>query len=111
MDRMTFIGQTTQGKPLSVDDIISYFDHTMAAYELVQGVDDLRVMDSTPDSIHSSLKLQIQSPHTSELDSVVNYINETLHNRKDLYGRSFSINAIIQNSCVELSVNDETVYT
>lgn len=36
MDRMTFIGQANQGKPLSVDDIIRFFDHTMAAYEVVQ---------------------------------------------------------------------------
>lgn len=106
MDRMTFIGQANQGKPLSVDDIIRFFDHTMAAYEVVQGVDDIRVI-GTPDNLHSSLKLQIQSPHISELDNVVNYINDTLHNRKNLYGRSFSINAAIQDSCIELSVNEE----
>ena len=109
MDRMTFIGQTNQSKPLSVDDIVHYFDHTMAAYEVVQGVDDMRVI-GTPDNLHSSLKLQIQSPHSSELDDVVNYINDTLHNRKDLYGRSFYISAAVQDSCIELSVNEEYAY-
>lgn len=105
MDRMTFIGQTSQGAPISVDDVIRYFDHTMAAYEVVQGVNDISVVGRVPDDIHSLLKLQIHSPHMSELDDVVSYINNTLNNKKDLYGKSFYISASVQGTCVELSVN------
>ena len=108
MDRMTFIGQSNQGNPLSADDIIKYFDHAMAAYEVVQGVDDMSVI-STPDDHHSSLKLIIRSPYILELNDVVNYINNSLQNKKDIYGKSFYIAAIIHDDDVELSVQ-ENIY-
>ena len=108
MDRMTFIGQSSQGKPLLADDIIKYFDHAMAAYEVVQGVDDMSVVDGTPDDIHSSLKLTIQSSYLLELNDVVNYINNTLQNKKDIYGKSFYIAATIHGENVELSVYENT---
>jgi len=105
MNRIQFIGQTYSGALVSIDDIINFFDHTMAAYEVVQGVENASI-HGTPDTIHSSLKIIVESPNQSELQDVVTYINDTIHNRKNLYGKSFSIQAHIDGTSVELFVQE-----
>ena len=107
MDRMQFIGQTHQGVSISsVDDIINFFDHTIAAYEIVGDVEDANVHGIT-DNLHSSLRIQVQSPHQSELDSIVSYINNILHNRKSVYGRTFKVDALQDGQYIELYINEE----
>ena len=105
MNRLTFIGQTYQGTMVSVDDVIKFFDHTMAAYELVESIDDLQVHGIT-DPLHSSLTIQVESPNLAKLHEVVAYINETIHNRKDVYGKSFVVEAAINGSLVDLFVRE-----
>lgn len=107
MDRLQFIGQTHKDQHVSADDIVNFFDHTMAAYELVHNVDDVMVCGNT-DILHSSLKLKVESPYLSELEEVVNYINNTLHNRKYLYDRTFNVDAKVEGSYVELFVRAES---
>lgn len=108
MDRFQFIGQATTGNRITVDDIIQFFDHTMAAYEVVGALDNLRV-HGEPDSFSSSLKIFMESPNTSELENVVSYIDNTLHNRKDLYGKTFDIQAKIEGQYVELFVHENSI--
>ena len=57
MDRIQFIGQTYQGFTSSIDDIINFFDHTMAVYEIVGDTTAANVHGIT-DSIGQTLKIQ-----------------------------------------------------
>lgn len=105
MNRVQFIGQTHQGTLVSIDDIINFFDHSMAAYELIGDVENASI-HGTPDIAHSSLRIKVESPNLSKLQDVVAYINNTLHNKKDIYGKSFEVEACINGSCVDLFVRE-----
>lgn len=106
MNRFEFIGQTHQGKLVSIDEVIQYFDHAMAAYGLVGNVDDIHVSGNT-DNIHSSLNLKIESPNPAKLQEVVAYINDTIHNHTNLYGKTFQIGAAISGNSIDLFVREE----
>lgn len=107
MNRIEFIGHTHQGIHVSIDDIVKYFDHTMAAYELVGNIDNSNVYGK-PDNIHSSLEIHVESPDLDKLQEVVDHINGTLHNRKDVYGKTFKVSAQkINDNIVELYVHEE----
>ena len=106
MNRLEFIGQTHQGTLVSVDDIIRFFDHMMAAYEIVGDVEGAIVHGGTTDNLHSSLSLKVESPNLSRLLDVVAYINNTIHNRKEIYGKSFKVEASIDGPSVVLFVRE-----
>jgi len=105
MDRIEFIGQALQGICTSLDDTVRYFDNMMAAYEVVGEVPGTAV-HSVTDNLHSSLRIQVTSLQPSELEDVVAYVNETLHNTKSLYGKSFTIQAHVDGNCVEMAVRE-----
>lgn len=104
MNRLEFIGQTHQGTLVSVDDIVRFFDHMMAAYEIVGDVEGATVHGGATDNLHSSLSLKVESPNLSRLLDVVAYINNTIHNRKEIYGKSFKVEASIDGPSVVLFV-------
>lgn len=106
MNRLEFIGQTHQGTLVSVDDIVRFFDHMMAAYEIVGDVEGATVYGGTTDNLHSSLSLKVESPNLSRLLDVVAYINNTIHNRKEIYGKSFKVEASIDGPSVVLFVRE-----
>lgn len=103
MNRLEFIGQTHQGKPVSLEDIVRFFDHTMAAYELVSGIENLHVSGDM-NMINSSLRLQIESPNLAKLQEVVDYINTRINNNTYIYGKSFKVEASIHGNSVDLFV-------
>jgi hypothetical protein len=105
MDRMQFIGQTYQGFTSSVDDIVNFFDHTMAAYEIV-GSTAANVHGVT-DIINKTLKIQATLRDDNELQEVVDIINNTLHNRKEVYGRRFHVDAHAEGPYIEMSVHED----
>lgn len=93
MNRLEFIGQTHQGTLVSIDDIIKFFDHTIAAYEIVGNVDGVKV-SGIPDDIHSSLIIKVDYlDDKNKAKDVVSYISNELHNQKNLYGRTFKVDA------------------
>ena len=109
MNRLEFIGQTHQGTLVSVDDIVRFFDHMMAAYEIVRDVEDATVRTGATDALHSSLSIKVESPNMSKLLAVVAYINDTIHNRKDVYGKSFEVDAQIDGTSVVLFVRENGI--
>lgn len=109
MNRLEFIGQTRHGTFVSVDDIVRFFDHMMAVYEIVGDVEDATVRGTT-DSINSSLSIKVESPNMPKLMEVVSYINNTIHNRKDIYGKSFKVDASIDGTGVVLFVRENVAY-
>lgn len=106
MDRIQFIGQTHQGAIELLSDTIQYFDHTMAAYDVVECVDDLSV-NRVPDNNCYLLKIKVTSPHDTELDTIVDHINNDLHNQINKYERVFSVIAIRNPDSVELSIMEK----
>lgn len=109
MDRLEFIGQTRHGTLISVDDIVKFFDHTMAAYEIVGNIEDATVRGTT-DSVNSSLSIKVESPNIPRLMEVVSYINNTIHNHKDIYGKSFEVDAAMDGDSVMLFVRENMTY-
>ena len=105
MNRCEFIGQTHNG-PISSDDVISFFDHTMAAYDIFKDIQDANI-HSIQDMVHSSLRLQVESSNIPELESVVNYVNNEIHNRKNMYDRNFKLEATIDGNIVSISIREE----
>ena len=110
MDRIQFIGQTHQGAIELLSDTIQYFDHTMAAYDVVECVDDLSV-NRVPDNNCYLLKIKVTSPNGSDLDNMVNYVNNDLHNQIEKYDRTFNVNAIRNSDSVELSISEKVPNT
>lgn len=110
MNRLEFIGQTHQGTLVSVDDIVRFFDHMMAAYEIVGDVEGATVHNSATDSLNSSLSIKVESPNISRLLDVVAYINNTMHNRKEIYGKSFKVEASVDGTSVVLFVRENGTY-
>lgn len=106
MNRLEFIGQTHQGTLVSVDDIVRFFDHMMAIYEIVGDVEGATVRSGATDTLHSSLSIKVESPNMSRLMDVVAYINNTIHNRKEIYGKSFMVEAMIDGTSVVLFVRE-----
>ena len=106
MNRLEFIGQTHQGTLVSVDDIVRFFDHMMAAYEIVGDVEGATVCNGNTDSLHSSLSIKVESPNMPRLMDVVAYINDTIHNQKEIYGKSFKVEAAIDGTSVVLYVRE-----
>lgn len=106
MNRLEFIGQTHQGTLVSVDDIVRFFDHMMAAYEIVENVEGASVSNPSTDLFNSSLCIKVESSNMSKLLEVVAYINNTIHNRKEIYGKSFRVEAVVDGTSVVLFVRE-----
>lgn len=106
MNRMEFIGQTHQGSVVPIDDIINYFDHIMTAYDVTESMENISI-GKIQDNLYSSLKINISSQNQSDLDNLVKNINENLHNRKNTYGRNFTVIANKLESSVELSIQEQ----
>ena len=114
MNMPDFIGQTYQASVYPIDDILRFFDHSMAIYDIIKSYNVTGVYGIT-DNNHYSLQMQIMAANPADLDSMVNYINCTLlnlqinctiHNRKDMYGKTFQVNAQSIGTCASLSVQE-----
>lgn len=106
MNRVEFIGQTNQGTLISLDDIVRYFDNTMAAYEVVGEIDNISVYGNT-DDYHHSLSLRIESSDIGKLNDVVKYINDTIHNHQRVYEKNFRVDCSSDGCCVNMFVREE----
>ena len=105
MNRCEFLGQTHNG-PITSDDIISFFDHNMAAYDILKDIKESNIT-TIQDLVHSSLKIQVESSNIPELESVVDYVNNEIHNRKNMYDRNFKLEANVEGNVCTLSIREE----
>ena len=106
MDRIDFIGQIYGRQTLSsIDDVVEFFDHSMAAYEVLQPIKTMS-MDSITDKLQSLMIIKIECPDQSKLGSIEGYVNNVIHNQKNLYGKTFYINTNVVGPSVELSVQE-----
>jgi hypothetical protein len=91
MDRLQFIGSIDHGNFVtSPDTIIQFFDHTMAAYDLIgQCNDDIDVKSTIESSLCMNFTISFISSDQAlrMVDKIMNYF----HNRIELYGKRFLI--------------------
>lgn len=102
MDRVQFIGQTRKGHMISNDELIVFYDHIMCAYDILGAMNNIS-SDGVND-MESSLKIKAITPNTSEIDNIVQYVENILYNEKEVYGKTFHIDAYSHDSFVELNV-------
>ena len=100
-----FIGQTYKASTYPIDDILRFFDHSMAIYDIVKQYNVTGVCGIT-DSNHYMLQMQIMTSNPSYLANIVNYINYDIHNRKNIYGKVFRIDAQSMGNCANLYVQE-----
>lgn len=105
MNMPEFVEQTYQASAYPIDDILRFFDHSMAVYDIIKSY-NVTGESGITDINHYSLQMQIMAANPSDLDSMVNYINSTIHNRKDMYGKVFQVNAQSVGSYASLSVQE-----
>lgn len=106
MNRLSFIIESLKGKPISTDELIEYFDHRIAAYEAFKTFNISKVYYE-PNNCNYGIKIKAQTSNPSDLDGVVSYVNNILHNREDLYCKRFSIGANNIGSLVEINIKEE----
>ena len=108
MNRLSFIGQIICIDPVvAMHDIVSFFDHAMVMYEAL-GEDTPNIVEKYTDNYQSLMILNLQYSDQSKLDNLEGYVNNIIHNHKNLYGKSFNINTDVNGPCIKLSVQQES---
>lgn len=105
MDRLQFIGSIDHGNFVSSEDaIIQFFDHTMAAYDLIgQYNDDIDVVKSSIESpLCMRFTISFLSPDQAlcMIDKIINYF----HNHIEIYGKTFHITPNVNGSTIGIQI-------
>ena len=102
MDRLQFINKVYDGQVL-LNDIITFFDHTMVAYNVLEQIKSLP-MCSQPDNSQSMLIIKLYDLNEADLVYLGALINEQLHNYMEIYDRAFNIYLKYDNNEYELFI-------
>lgn len=102
MDRLQFINKVYDGQVL-LNDIITFFDHTMVAYNVLEQIKSLP-MCSQPDNSHSLLIIKLYDLNEADLVYLGALINEQLYNYMEIYDRAFNIYLKYDNNEYELFI-------
>ena len=95
MDRMEFLTSINQGdNPVLM--IFDYFDHIMAAYNVVSGCKKLLPLGNSVSA--SCFLMNIELSNANEAAFVDNKIKNELHNRIDIYGKIFMIRSSVKDA-------------
>ena len=78
-----FIGQTYKASTYPIDDILRFFDHSMAIYDIVKQYNVTGVCGIT-DSNHYTLQMQIMTSNPSDLANIMIFIIERIYMAKYL---------------------------
>lgn len=105
MNRLEFIEQTYQNKLISIDDIVVFFDYMMAAYEIVKDIHDIQI-NSKIDYAQYTFTIRITSSNIYNIQYLLNYVNNIIHNQKTIYGRTFKISVSIDNNNIDMVVQE-----
>lgn len=91
MDRLQFIGSIDHGCFInSQDAIIQFFDHTMAAYDLIGKCnDDITIKSNIESPLCMTFTISFISQNQA-LD-MVNRISNHFNNKLELYGKLFNV--------------------
>lgn len=105
MNMPEFIEQTYQASIYPVDDILRFFDQSMAIYDIVKGYNVDDVCGNTGIN-HYSLQIQIGKFNRSELDNLTYHINNEMHNYTNMYGKTFQVNMMPIDQYANMSIQE-----
>lgn len=101
MDRLQFLGSIDHGGFVSSDqNIIQFFDHTMAAYNLVGNINDIEVMSN----IDSPLSMTFSVSFYTQDQAIRMMERLAMKNGIDLYGKRFMIHAARNNNTLGIQI-------
>lgn len=104
MDRLQFIGSIDQGNFMSNPNAMHFFDHIMAAYNIV-GMYPAHVVRSTPMVDPKEISLSVDFINADCARSAYAKVTNELHNRMDLYGKIFSIQPVLNNNTLGILIH------
>lgn len=103
MDRLQFIGSIDQGNFVSSQDaIIQFFDHTMAAYNLVGQYNGITVCSQIDSPFCMTFKILFKAE--DQAVRMADHIMNDLHNRMDLYGKIFNLHSCIMGNTLGIQI-------
>ncbi|WP_301204404.1 hypothetical protein [Bacteroides acidifaciens] len=95
MDRLEFLTSINQGDNTAVM-ILNYFDHIMAAYNIVSGCKKLLPLGNGVSA--ACFIMNIELSNANEAAFIDSKIKNELHNRIDIYGKIFTIKSSISDA-------------
>lgn len=98
MDRVQFVESIHD--EISPDEIVQFFDHTMALYNLVGKSENIEISGNVENSISISFSIKFQDG--SQALSMQNKIHTIYNNSIAIYGRMFQINDRIESNTLNL---------
>lgn len=101
MDRLQFLGSINQGNfVMSQDNIIQFFDHIMAAYNLVGSYHNISVMSNIESPVCMSFNVSCYTPNqaTGMMEQLASY------HGMDLYGKHFQIHSSINGNALGIQI-------
>lgn len=107
MNSLQFIGHSYPRDPqgnVVIEDIINYFDHSMAAYESIKIYSDIKDMNGYVDHARSSIEIVANLEEDKVLE-IINDIDNILNNNIHLYNHTFYISSTpVGDSCIKMSI-------
>lgn len=104
MDRLQFIESIDQGAFVSSPNAMHFFDHAMAAYNIVGGFPGV-VVRSMFMADPKDISLNIEFLSSEYAQSAYAKITNELHNRMDLYGKIFSFQSVVDNNVLGILIH------
>ncbi len=101
MDRLEFLTSISQGDNTAVM-ILNYFDHIMAAYNIVGGCKKLLPLGNGVSP--TCFLVNIELSNANEAALIDGKIKNELHNRIDIYGKIFMIKSTVTSATLGMMI-------
>lgn len=101
MDRVQFIGAAVDPDMISSNTIVQYFDHTMAAYNIVGSCSNIFISSS----VNSSLCMTFDVIFEDSTQAETMYIRLLKNNRIEIYGKVFNVQSHLNDKKISLRIN------
>lgn len=103
MDRLQFIGSINHGDFVSSkDEIIQFFDHIMAAYNLVGQINDIDVVTNVNSPY--SITFTILFGNRDQAKCMSDRITNDFHNKMSLYCKNFDIHQTLSENVLGIQI-------
>lgn len=104
MDRVEFV-KSMNDSNISSDDIVRFFDHTMALYNLVGTSEIIEITRDIelPNSI-SAISFYIKFSNNDQAITMRDTIHNTYNSSVAIYGRNFQITDVLMDNVLRLQL-------
>lgn len=101
MDRLQFLGSINQGNfVMSQDNVIQFFDHTMAVYNLVGNYNITDVMSTIESPFCMTFNVSCYNP--TQVSSMMEQL--AIQRGMDLYGKHFQIHSSLNGNVLGIQI-------